>query len=356
LITPPVLVPPYKKGVSYAEFWLYMDTEWTVADGFVSLFSYIDELSVRVKIGNTVMPEPVWDSHFTENSTFGSWILTRVDLSDYAGEEVQLVFEFNSGDTSNNNYPGAYLDNLSFGTACLEAEDIECVDGDDCSSGGLCDLPVCTESFECTQILKNTPDCCEPTVAPEMDFSFDLKKYAAGWSFKSCELGFGEPDPSVEWQIAKNDDGGEISPKEGTGFLYYGNGTDFGGSNNMGSCGTATSPELTLADDVPWTMMFYSYLDAEQATGCEDSGASWADKFEIKVIEVETGKEKNIWSKTDMECDEYATWIPRTLDLTKYGGKTIQLRFEFNSWDQAKNDGHGVGIDTLELERGCAEN
>lgn len=354
LLSPAVVVPPYPGGVSYVEFMFHMETEWTDSDSFSQLFKYLDELTIRIKKDGVTSSDPVWSSHYAENSTYGDWLMARADLSAYAGDEIQVVFEFNAGDTSNNMYAGAFIDSVRFGTRCKSKEELECVSGDECPKSGSCTFPACDANFECQTPLKNTPQCCEPTVQPAMTYGLNLKKDGYDWDFESCEPGFGDVDASVEWQIAKNNDSEGIPIHEGTGFLYFGNGNDFGGTG-LGSCGTALSTERNLDPDLPWTLHFWAYVDVEKSPACEGGGATWVDDLEIFVVDVATGIDTKVWTKSDVACDAYAAWMPYEVDLSNFDGKTVQLRFDFNSWDQAKNTGSGVGFDTIEFERGCAQ-
>jgi hypothetical protein len=355
LVSPEITVPGIDSGMTFVEFMFYMDTEWTEKASWQKLFSYLDELSVKVRINGVTEPEPIWVSHFVQNSTFGSWLMTRASLDAYQGQKIQLVFEFNAGDQSNNMYPGAYIDDVRFTTSCFEEADVDCLSGEECPSGGLCNLPMCSNNFECSTFVKNTPECCEPAVDEAISHDFEGANVDQGWTFDTCELNFGDVDASVKWQAAKGAQGGDIKAKEGSGFLYFGNGTDFGGKNDLGSCGIATTPPTTLTPDVPWILSFWSYMDVEKFPGCEDSGAVWVDNLEVFIVDVDDNSEDKLWSKSEMECDEYANWIKQTINLSYYAGKTVQLRFEFNSWDQAKNDGAGAGIDAIAFEKGCAD-
>lgn len=353
LTSPPILVPPYTHGASYAEFMLKMNTEWSEADNFISLFAYVDELSVRVKVDEQVLPTPLWLSHFTQNDTFGEWITTRVDLSDFAGQEIQLVIEFNTGDSNNNIFEGPRIDNFGFATTCKPDNQVQCIYGGDCSSGGDCTLASCGEDFTCGELPKATPQCCEPYVVEDLSAQFDGDEPAAGWQFETCEPGFAVPDDSVSWHVANASNAGGIGPKTLPGFLYFGNGVDYGGGSKKGSCGIATGPAVTLDADTPWTLSFWSYLDIEPTPACDPTIAPWADRFEVKLIDEETGNETDLMDKSDLACNQYGNWFPHSFDLTPFAGKTVRLRIEFTTWDNVDNDGKGLAFDAIEYEKGC---
>jgi hypothetical protein len=158
LVSPPVEVPPYGLGVPYAAFTLLLSTEWDeIAFSDFSPSFLLDELRVRVALATPSGPDPApskapihWKSHYLGNSTHGLWLGTKVDLSDYRGETVHLVFEFVSGDSFENDWPGPFVDDVSFGTTCLPDSAIACVYGGDCPPlAGTCEAVTCDDLFQC---------------------------------------------------------------------------------------------------------------------------------------------------------------------------------------------------------------
>jgi hypothetical protein len=352
LLSPAVTVPPYGSGRSYMSFALRMETEWdTTTDSFSSLFSYIDELSVTVVIAGADEATPAWTSHFTHNSTFGDWITTRVDLTPWAGETVQLAFDFASGDPSNNAFDGPFIDSVAFGTTCKAASQVDCIDGSECSTSDPCRVATCSADFKCGEKLKPTPQCCEAAPDPALGQSFE--DGTAGWTFETCSPSLAIGDPESVWQAVTSGGGGGIPAKTGTKFLYFGNGTDYGGAKNQGSCGTATSPPLTLAEGVPWDLNFWVFLDIEAPPSCEGS-AAWADQLEMVLLDAATGtKLTTLFDKGDLTCPQYGFWIEKSLDLSNYAGKTVQLEFSFDSFDNVENAGAGIAFDGIDFIKGC---
>ena len=76
LVSPVVTVPEFAEGTTFLQFMFYMDTEWTQKANWQKLFSYLDELSVKVRKDGVTEEDPIWVSHFVQNSTFGSWLMT----------------------------------------------------------------------------------------------------------------------------------------------------------------------------------------------------------------------------------------------------------------------------------------
>jgi hypothetical protein len=353
LTSPPITVPPYSSGFSYAEFMLKMTTEWTTAEKFQNGFAYVDELTVRAQVDGQIFPDPLWTSHFTQNSTFGSWLKTRVDVTAFAGQEIQLVIEFNTYDSNNNIFAGPLVDNFSFGTTCQAPAKIDCIYGGDCAGNGDCELAFCQDDFQCSTKPKETPACCEPYTVEDISTNFDGETPEDGWTFNSCEPGFAVADASVSWQVATAANGAGIGPKSQPAFLYFGNGDDYGGAENKGSCGTALSPPVTLQADNPWTLNFWAYFDIEKDPSCDAAVAPWADRVEIKVVDEETGDETLLLSKKELLCNEYGNWYPHSFDLSEWAGKTIRLYASFTTWDNVENTGKGIAIDSIEFVKGC---
>jgi len=352
LISPPVTVPAYGFGHSFARFALKMATEWdTSDDAFVSLFEHIDQLQVRVLVAGFEEATVPWTSSFTHNSTFGDWIETRVDLTDWAGQTIQLSFAFDSGDPGNNNFPGIFIDDVGFGTTCLDDSQIQCVDGGDCPVAGSCKLLGCDASFQCTMTQQPTPSCCVPANVPEL--GDDFEGGPGGWTFESCEVSAAPADPDSVWQITDLNGAAGILPKNGSKVLYFGNGLDYGGAQGEGSCGLATGPEIELEAGYPWTLKMWLFQDIEAQPSCDPAAAAWADKFQIELVDLDTGAATTIFDKSDNECSAYGSWVPLSVDLSPWAGKSVQLRLSFTTWDQIGNDGKGIAVDDIQFERGC---
>ena len=353
LVSAPIMVPPQAMGQPYAEFSLLLETEWDVAnpDDFDPLF-IVDELQVKIAIGGVLEDaEPVWFSHYLTNTSGGEWVSSRVDLADYRGEVVQLVFFFDSGDGDNNAFAGPFIDDVSFGSSCLPSASIQCIYGGDCSPLDDCHTVACTEGFKCLQSTKDTPECCEPQVVPDMTYDFEGDD-DDGWTFETCTPSAADGDPAATWHAANQGGAAGIPPKAGSKSLYFGNGSDYGG--DLGACGQAWSPEVTLSD-VPWTVDYWVYLDIEPASPCEGAGAVFSDIFQIELIDVADGTSELVFEKGQLLCNQYDGWVKQSLDLSEYAGRTIQLHLTFDTGDDIENDGKGLALDVFEFTQGCAE-
>ncbi|MCB9788120.1 MAG: hypothetical protein H6744_15670 [Deltaproteobacteria bacterium] len=354
LISKPVTVPPYTGGRPYAEFWYKLTTEWNDndPDEFLPIF-VIDQLKVSVAVdGDIKGATKVWVSDYVFNTTKGAWLKTRVDLDAYRGQSIQLVFAF-EGDGAKDAYAGPFVDNISFNTTCKPAAAIKCIYGGNCTPANACSLVSCSDDFVCVNTPKDTPECCEPFAIDELAINFEGEP--TDWSFSSCDPGAADADPTSVWQFANNDQNSTIPLNQGQKMLYFGNGTDYGGSENLGSCGTALSPEVTLDNaDVPWEMTFQVYVAVEKSLTC-NGGPPFSDVFTIQVEDVEAGTTTQLFDKVQLGCNDYAKWVKRTVDLSAFAGKTIRLHFNFDTFDDIDNDTAGLAVDDIQFIRGCAE-
>ena len=363
LVSAPILVPPLTKGNPYGEFMLFMDTEWNVndPDSFVGVLN-IDELTVSVATdvnGDGVIDLdsaiPWWTSEYLQNTTRGEWVHTRIDLAEFRGEEIQLVFEFTTDDGTANGFAGPYVDNVTFGTTCLTSAAVQCIYGGDCSPQDECKDVSCSDSFKCVQVPKSTPECCEPFIAPQMTIDFEGDN-SAEWTNTACESEGGADDPDSVWQFANQEAAAGIPPKDGDHVLYFGNGEHYGGTGQYGSCDSIASPAFELTADLPWTVRIWTWLDIGKSQEGAGGEPNWSDTFSITIRDTETGAEEAIWIKlADVQCSDYDFWKAYDIDVSQWAGSSIQLVFSFDSFDTLENDGKGIAIDKIEFTQGCPE-
>jgi hypothetical protein len=361
LISPVVSVPPFDVGNPFAEFWLNMETEWDLGDtaNFEPAIP-VDELRVLVATGgNVVGAATLWSSHYLFNTTKGDWVHTYVDLADYRGEDIQLIFEFISGDGNFNDYAGAFLDDVSFGTTCTAPASIQCFDGGDCPNNDDCVDVICTEDFTCAYQAVDSPQCCEPSDIQDLAMTFEDD--ALTWEFTPCDAAETAPgipvDPSATWKVVDEAQVTGIDAKYGDGMLYFGNGFDYGGGTGTASCGRAVSEPVTITEsEVSWMLTYWVFMDIEPATDCDQGfGAPWLDVFTLEILDETNNDATLILVKDALLCSDYGAWAHQMWDLSPWVGSTIRFRVGFNSWDQDANSGKGIALDEFRFEKGCAE-
>ena len=74
---------------------------------------------------------------------------------------------------------------------------------------------------------------------------------------------------------------------------------------------------------------------------------------EVAVSEAGSGSWTTVWSKTSLDTSENAWTASGSISLAAYAGKSIQLRFRFDSSDEIENDFVGwlvddIGVSNLE--------
>ena len=158
LITPAVAVPPFELGNPYAEFWLYLATEWDAVGAPFTPGTGKDLLSVKVLAGGP--PMTMWTSEHLQGSTFGEWVKARVDLGLFRDQAIQLLFEFHAGDDADNAHAGPFVDDIGFATTCKPAGEVACIAGGDCPTpADPCQVATCTDDFACGSTPVAKPGC-----------------------------------------------------------------------------------------------------------------------------------------------------------------------------------------------------
>ncbi|HIA01184.1 MAG TPA: hypothetical protein EYN66_04640 [Myxococcales bacterium] len=258
---------------------------------------------------------------------------------------------------------------------CLTAEIDDCCEEDiDCSDGNPCTFDLCFAN----QCLVSPPgeDCC--TSNDQCDDGDPCTNDSCN-ADNSCEHSSvaGCCDVSVGDSLGKVDflpgeiDGIAFAPSQGQyrwrehdsnafdgeAAMYYGNndGTHYCYSNFFGaSPGTATipvesDPFPSGVFDLPNTgtvsVFFHVRLDMRKEAD--------VDKLQLDVLE---GGQVigTVWTKADVPATSYGEWVPAQVDLTPYGGKKVQLRFQFSvetasAYGGCYDSGTGPRIDLFEV-------
>lgn len=104
--SPTFQVPPY--GTPMLTFQTYLDVE---------VGAPYDNLRVYVQTETSKLA--VWSKgSLTDPGVYQTWTAVSVDLSEFAGEVISLIFEFDSVDGNLNNLEGVYLDVISVDVTC----------------------------------------------------------------------------------------------------------------------------------------------------------------------------------------------------------------------------------------------
>lgn len=355
--SPDIDIP--KNGTTLLTFQLYLSTEWDPpANDPKFVFKappdpiYTDRLRIGAYDIAETNPDKAsawwWNSYAIEGSTNGAWQSVVIQVPEaWQGKKVKLQFEFDAGTVSNNNYAGAFIDDLQLSTVCTKptcVADAACVPAKpDACKKYFCSKDAKTMTFACESTFKPGPGCCAPSVAlPVQTFETGTLN-GSGWVPSG---GSG----NVKWQV--------IAKKYGNGKYeaYFGDESKFNyadGTNGVsGSLTTEKAVTLSFDEKNAAQLQFKLYADIEKSF----------EVFQIRVSIPGTAVQNEVvWShtnKADFDWDkEKKTLVDKKVDLSKYKGKgAILVEFFFDSQDGLNNDQYqGIFLDDISIQEPCLQ-
>jgi len=365
---------------SLLTFDLWLSTEWdgTPANEYDN-FLNLDRLSVYVKTGPVL--NEVWTSDLIAGSTYvlddegnlgHEFQRIGVDISQYKGKAVSLVFTFDSGEYLENDFEGAYVDNVSLVLACAEPclADADCFDGKPCTTetcqGGICDYQMkgqccstaadCDDANECTvesclgglckHAYSTNPACCQPGPVSGSGFDFETGSLATF----TIDV---DAASSTTWQITD-------WPTGGSKALWFGNvvtGTyenvDTDGTPSQ-AVGTIEFPSVKLPLGGQPVLEFDLVLDTEWAGATDLWELPTAGAEFDKLTVLANGQE--VWNSFVYELaggGGVATAVQASLG--DFAGENVTLAFRFDSQDGDDNAHPGAFIDNVRVQWVCVE-
>ncbi len=354
---------------AFLSFDLWLSTEW---DGMDPAKYYnpgqLDHFSVHVveRQGQpTEAVTEVWSAHNIQGTTGGEFIPVGIDLSPWAGKVVHVMFRFESGNGELNDFEGPYVDNIRVITDNCTHRD--CQSGSDCGIDDVCRVGGCVDNL-CDVSIAGATGCCavtqdcddgdpcstdgcvnnvclhEPVEKPgccyedvRADYVFDIFGDLDGFAVvNSGTPGAGGAD--VRWVLT------DLRAHSGTRSMYFGNVDNANYDNGGIARGTATSPEFTVPASGDYKLSFYVYIDVQTD--------NTKDIFKIDVMDGLTPT--TVFSKSAVPAQAYRTWFQVTsIDLGAFAGKSVKLRFSFDSVDNLLNASEGVFVDDILVQRDC---
>ena len=125
------------------------------------------------------------------------------------------------------------------------------------------------------------------------------------------------------------------------GSLYYGSVTAGNyASGSAANSGTVDSPGISLTASKKAAVSFQIYADTE--------GSPTYDKITVSV----KGAATPLWTKTAKLM--LGSWNEVVVDLTPWAGKTVQIRFAFDTVDGTANTLEGVYVDDVTVFSACS--
>lgn len=366
--SPPLDLPP--DGWIFMTFNLFLSTEFddTLPEEYYNpLGADFFEVIIVENAGNPALEKKttVWSSHNVYGTTHGEFIPVGIDLSGFAGKIIWLRFRFDTSDAIDNAHEGVYIDDVKVtfftaGEACPPRKN--CMTKFDCRVDGVCRVGDCVENVCQVESVGTPPDCC----ATHYDCDDQNPCTADGCIGHKCYNEFVEGPGCCMPQHVKTfdfdvtpldnfsvvDDGTEVKWQNTTALvhsppnaLYFGNGTNY--DNGKTVKGSAISPPILLPSlplDGKLYLSFYLYLDVEKNLNF--------DKFWVEIVAGD--KSTVVFTKANVPEIAYKTWFQVSgLDISAYQKQSVQIRFSFDSVNEFLNDGFGVVVDDVVIEKVC---
>lgn len=198
-----------------------------------------------------------------------------------------------------------------------------CLSDGECNDGEYCTLDQCDDGA-CVHVPAQLPGCCAPEAYME---DYEGGK-PFGWAFDTAIGGVG-------WQVA---DVGQS--QSGSSVLYYGNPATMNYDTGQANSGSVTTAPIFLPSDIELALTFQAYMDVESST--------FNDKLTVEVLT--DGMTAVVATKTNLTMK---SWKKVSVDLSYLSGKSIQIRFSFDTVSMWTNNTLGILIDDLAIETTC---
>ncbi len=361
-----------------------------------------DVLSLQV-LAQDAPPATVFWSTQIGKTTLGDparpdgWRHVAVDLAAWQGKSVQLAWQFATQTNENNGYEGIYLDDVAIETICPDLGKILCSVAQSCDDDGLtCTADTCTDYANtpghgvcfhdnitacclgdadcddgnactvdtCTaNVCKSHPDaskasCCAPSTL--FSDNFDTQPLT-NWKDS------GNNSLVVFWRSNPKGGDPDVGSNGGGGSLYFGNSifTNYDDPsplpNGEGPHGTACAKPVQLDAGTNYKLLTFDLnLDTEwsdmppaQYLNPPIPGSSKLDWFSVQIFN--GGNYDTVWSSDAIQGSTQGKWLPVTVALDAYAGKSIQVCVRFDAGDGVLNNKPGAAIDNLAVNVACQE-
>ncbi|MDP6942649.1 MAG: hypothetical protein QF464_00745 [Myxococcota bacterium] len=196
----------------------------------------------------------------------------------------------------------------------------------ECNNSDACTIDSCVDGM-CTSLAVGGPGCCGNQVA---NFNFDSGTMD-GWMVDSA-LG-------LTWQSS---DERSSSPPYA---MYFGDPNktppDYDTGEQVGA--VLVSPPIVLPQSGTATLTFDLYLDVEADGG-----------YDLFTVEIDgAGAPAFVWSKAQLDSLPTVGFVPVSIDLTKYMGQSVSVRFIFDTVDGQFNTFEGAYVDNVVVDTTC---
>ena len=321
-----------------------------------------DKLLVEIHDGSAWSVLQQWDSRLPN---LDEWTLQDYDLAAYRGKTVRVRFRFDSVDDQFNGYAGWYVDDVLF-TNISDAPQPPKAEFSASPRSGVGPLQV-----QFTDLSADTPTgwawdfdadgsvdsvaqnplhtYAEPgtydvrlAVTNEQGSSVETKTgyvfvapKARDW-FDDMESAGTSWSATGLWNHMVGPGGCGIGALSGAANWHFGRTDtcdyDIGGR----ATGTLTSPPLLLGAG-PASLTFFHRFETE----------SFPEPFDRCLVEIDSGTGWQLLREWNSADDNVEAWTPVLIDIAAHAGKTVRIRFRFDSVDELFNAFEGWSIDDV---------
>ena len=228
---------------------------------------------------------------------------------------------------------------------CTTAAD--CEDGNACTThgcnGGQCVTKTvpncCTSDAACADTDPCTKDACQQSQCVHVkDPNCCVPKTVFSDTFEQQQTWKSAPQGESQWQLSKSN---SLSPYIS---WWFGNGATgtYANSDQSPSQGTLQSSPIALPAGAYLLLTFGVWLDLEPLGG-----------FDNLTLEVQSsnGTSTLVWDRS--AAPQMGTWAKQQVNLSKFAGQTVTLRFVFDTVDGMFNDTKGVYLDDVNITTSC---
>ncbi len=218
------------------------------------------------------------------------------------------------------------IDSCSPGHQCVHLNQC-CTSTADCDDGDpLCTTDICDAKGFCSWTPTNAVGCC---VMDVFALDFEDGKLPAQVTLQNGPT-------QVKWQVmsGKQAHGGKTA-------LWYGDPATNNFDDGSQNTGTVSLKLVDLPNGETLEFAFWVWMQTE--------GGPPYDELTLSVV----GTPVELWKKSSVGL-QMGQWVQVKINLSAYAGKSVTLKFVFDTVDSAINETQGVFLDDLTLHRSCS--
>ncbi len=329
-----------------------------------------DQITVLVN-GDQVYYRDTSDPNVGSENNF---VKETIDISDHAGQTIDLEFKFDSMDGSYNDYRGWYIDDVmikadmdesetnsppsaSFGFTPSNPTTEDTVQFQDDSYDD--DGNIASYSWEFGDGATSSEQSPSHTYGSPgtYDVTLTVQDDEGASDSYSTTVTINEADDGMESLLSEDFEGGASSwtssglwhltsesdqygdSKSGSKSMWYGQAGS--GDYNTGerTNGALTSPSVYVPPSSEAQLTFQHWFKTESYDGEYD---------QVKVII--NGEEVYYKDTSDPNVGSENDFVKKTIDISEYAGQQLQVKFVFDSVDGNANDYRGWYVDDVSIE------